>query len=184
MLRDLNLGYPTWISHLSQVVKTVMPLLGDNQVFVLHAFVRLKKTLYQSNNVGSRLEIISRVGKFVALVHVNNIMPREPQAHLLIESVYATQDPKQVSGTLMGSQLIVDQIVSGCLQECHSSFYESDHRDDNLPFLPMCDYLVWSTILQGYSLQNVVLSPKTFHTSIRIYQVLKPIHLIELKGKR
>ena len=71
-----------------------MPLLGDDKVFVLHAFVRLKKTLYQSNNVGSRLEIISRVGKFVALVHVNNIMPREPQTHLLVESVYATQDPK------------------------------------------------------------------------------------------
>ena len=94
MSRDLNLGYPTWISRSSWVVKTVMPFLGDNQFVVLYAFGRLRKTRYRSNNVGSRLEIISHVGKFVALVHVNDIMPREPQAHLLVESVYATQDSK------------------------------------------------------------------------------------------
>ena len=88
------LGYPTWLSYLSWVVKTIMPLPGDNQVVILHAFVRLRKTQYQSNNIGPRLEIISRVCKFVALVHVNYIVPREPQAYLLVESIYAIQDPK------------------------------------------------------------------------------------------
>ena len=71
-----------------------MPLPRDNQVVILHAFVRLKKTRYQFNNVGPRLEIISHAGKFVALVYVNNIMPYEPQSHLLVKSIYATQDPK------------------------------------------------------------------------------------------
>ena len=113
MPRDLNLGYPTQISCPSWVVKIVMPLLGDNQIVVLHAFVRLRKTRYQSNNVGPRLKVISRVSKFVAPVHVNNIIPRELQAYLLVESIYATQDPKQVRGALMRSQPIVDQIVSG-----------------------------------------------------------------------
>ena len=37
---------PTWISRPSWVVKTVMPLPGDNQVIILHAFVRLRKALY------------------------------------------------------------------------------------------------------------------------------------------
>ena len=66
---------------------------------------------------------------------------------------------------------MVDQIVSGhpSHRDCHSSFYQSDHRNDYLPFLPVCDYVVWSIILQGYFLWNVVLSPKTFHTGIRIY---------------
>ena len=59
-------------------MKTVMPLLGDNQVVILHAFVRLRKIRYQSNNVETRLEIISRASKFVALVHVNYIKPCEP----------------------------------------------------------------------------------------------------------
>ena len=30
----------------------------------------------------------------MALVHVNYVMPRETQAHLLVESIYTTQDPK------------------------------------------------------------------------------------------
>ena len=66
---------------------------------------------------------------------------------------------------------MVDQIVSGhpAHRDCHSSFYESDHKNDYLPFLSVCDYLVCSIILQGYSLRNVVLGPKTFHTGIRIY---------------
>ena len=85
----LILGYPTWISRPSWAVKTVMPFLRDNQVVILHAFIRLRKTQYQFNDVESRLEIISRVGKFVALVYMNYIKPREPQTYLLIESVYA-----------------------------------------------------------------------------------------------
>ena len=82
--------YPTELFHLSWAMKTVVPLPGVNQVVILHAFVRLRKTRYQSNNVESRLEIISRVYKFVALVHVNYILPRESQAHLLVQSIYAT----------------------------------------------------------------------------------------------
>ena len=79
-------------------MKTVMPLPGDNQIVILHAFVRLRKTRYQSNDVRPRLEIISRASKFVALVHVDYVMPHKPQAHLLIDSIYATQDPKKVRG--------------------------------------------------------------------------------------
>ena len=88
--KGLILGYPTWISCPTWAVKTFMPLPGDNQVVIFYAFVRLRKTRYQSNDVGSRLEIISHSGKFVALIHMNYIEPREPQAHLLIKSVYAT----------------------------------------------------------------------------------------------
>ena len=42
--------------------------------------------------------------------------------------------------------------------------------------------MVWDAILQGYSLRNMVPSPKAFHASRRIYEVLKPTHLGELKG--
>ena len=43
---------------------------------------------------------------------------------------------------------MVEQIVSGhpINGDCHSSFYESDHKNDDLPFVLTCDYLVWSTI--------------------------------------
>ena len=185
MLRDLNLGYPTWISLSSWEMKTVMPFPRGDQVVILHAFVGFRKTRYQSNNVGLRLEVISRVGELMALIHMNDVMPRESQAHLLVESIYATQDPKQVRGALMGSQPMVDQIVLGHLthRKCYSSFYESDHRNDNLSFLSICDYLVRSTIPQGYSLQNVILSSKTFHIGRRVYEVLELTHLVELKGK-
>ena len=90
MPKGLILRYPTWLSYPSWAVKTVMPLLGDNQVVILHAFVRLRKAGYQSNDVGPRLEIISHASKFVALVHMDYIKSREPQAHFLIKSVYAT----------------------------------------------------------------------------------------------
>ena len=30
----------------------------------------------------------------MAFIHMNNVMLRESQAHLLVKSVYATQDPK------------------------------------------------------------------------------------------
>ena len=75
-------------------MKTIVPFPEGDQVVILHAFVGLRKTRYQSNNVGSRLEVISCVGKLVALIHMNDIMPRESQAHLLVESVYITQDTK------------------------------------------------------------------------------------------
>ena len=74
---------------------------------------------------------------------------------------------------------MVEQIVSGhpIHGDCHSSFYESDHKNDDLPFLLTCDYLVWSTI----PLRNVVFSPKTLHTGFRNYKMFEPTHLGELK---
>ena len=81
---------------------------------------------------------------------------------------------------------MVDQIVSGhhTHGKCHSSFYESDHRNDNIPFLSICDYLVKSIISLGYSQWNVILGSKTLYTSKGVYEVLKPTRLVELKGKR
>ena len=55
-----------------------MPLLGGNQIVILQAFVGLRKAGYQSNNIGPGLEVISRAGKGMALVHVNDVMPCEP----------------------------------------------------------------------------------------------------------
>ena len=71
--RNLNLGYPTWICLPSWALKTVVPFSGGNQVVILHAFVGLRKTRYQSNNIRPRLEVISRVGELVALIHMNYI---------------------------------------------------------------------------------------------------------------
>ena len=42
---------------------------------------------------------------------MDHIKPREPHAHLLVESIYATQDPKEVGGALVGSQPVVNQVV-------------------------------------------------------------------------
>ena len=75
-------------------MKTIIPLLRDNKVVILHALVRLRKAQYQSDNVGLGLEIVSYIGELVALVHVNHIMTHEPQAHLLVESIYTAQDSK------------------------------------------------------------------------------------------
>ena len=78
MLRDLILGYPTWFSLLSWAVKTVVPLPRCDQVIILYALIRLRKTWYHSNNVGSGFEVKSCTSKGMALVHVNNIVPCEP----------------------------------------------------------------------------------------------------------
>ena len=94
MSRDLNVGYLTWISFPSWAMKTVMPFPWGNQVVILHAFVGLGKTQYQSDNVGLELEVISLAKELVALIHMNNVMPRESQAYQLVKSVYATQNPK------------------------------------------------------------------------------------------
>jgi len=48
----------------------------------------------------------------------------------------------------------------------------------------MCEHLVWSTILQGNSLGNVVLGPEALHTSGRIYEVLESTHLSKLRGSK
>ena len=94
MLKGLILKYPTCLFRPSWAIKTVVPLPNDNHVVILHALIRFKEARYQSDNLGLGLEIVSRVSELVALVHVNHIMPHEPQAHLLIESIYAAQDPK------------------------------------------------------------------------------------------
>ena len=75
-------------------MKIVVPFPRGDQVVILHAYVGLRKTRYQSNNIRPRLEVISRVGELVALIHMNDLMARESQAHLLIKSIYATQYPK------------------------------------------------------------------------------------------
>ena len=56
-------------------MKIVVPFPGGDQIVILHAFVGLRKIRYQSNGGGPALEVISRVGKFLALIHVNDIMP-------------------------------------------------------------------------------------------------------------
>ena len=78
LLRDLILGYHTWFSCSNWIVKTVMPLLGGNQIVILQALVGLKKTRYQSNNIGPRFEVISRASQGMAFVHVNDVVPCEP----------------------------------------------------------------------------------------------------------
>ena len=42
--RDLNLGYPTWLSLSSRIVKTVVLFARGNQVVVLQTFIGLGKT--------------------------------------------------------------------------------------------------------------------------------------------
>ena len=78
LLRDLILEYPIWFSCLNWAVKTVMPFLGGDQIVILQALVGLRKAGYQSNNIGLRLEVISRPGKGMAFLHVNDIVPCEP----------------------------------------------------------------------------------------------------------
>ena len=90
MPRDLNLGYSTWLSLPSWAMKTVVPFLGGDHVVFLHTLIGCGKTRCQPNNHGLRLEVVSHVGKGMALVHVNNVVPCKSQAHLLIESIYTT----------------------------------------------------------------------------------------------
>ena len=78
LLRDLILGYPTWFSCSNWVVKTVVSLPEGDQIVILQALVGLRKAGYQSNNIGLGLKVISRVGKGMTLVHVNDVMPCEP----------------------------------------------------------------------------------------------------------
>ena len=42
--RDLNLGYPTWLSLPSRTVKTIVRFPRGDQVVVLQAFIGLGKT--------------------------------------------------------------------------------------------------------------------------------------------
>ena len=115
---------------------------------------------------------------------MDDIVPGQSQIHLLVESINATQNSKQVMSALVGTQPVVDQVVSfhSTHGKRHFSFYESNHRNDNLSCYSIYDYPVWDTIPQGYSLRNVVFSPETFHTDGKVYKVFKSTHLSELKG--
>ena len=55
-----------------------MPLPEDDQIIVLQALVGLRKAGYQSNHFKSGLKVISCAGEGMTLVHVNDIVPREP----------------------------------------------------------------------------------------------------------
>ena len=133
MLRDLILGYPTWFSYTNWVVKTVVSLPGGDLIVILQALVGLRKAGYQSNNIGLGLKVISRVGKGIALVHVNDAVPCEPQVHLIV----------------LGTQPMIEQVVSGYSThgKCHSSLYKDSHWNDNFTLLSICKYLVRGTIL-------------------------------------
>ena len=61
---------------------------------ILHTLIRFGKTGYQPDDLGPGLEVVSRIGELVAFVHVDHIMPCEPKAQLLVQNVYAAQNPK------------------------------------------------------------------------------------------
>ena len=82
-----------------------MPFPRGDQVVVLHAFVGLGKTQYKPNNVGPGLKVISRVSKGMAFVHVNDDVPCEFQAHLLIESIYAPKTLNRLGAHRWGHNL-------------------------------------------------------------------------------
>ena len=80
---------------------------------------------------------------------------------------------------------MVDKVVSGHFThgKCHSSFYESNHRNDNLPFLLICDYLIWSTISRAtpYGMWYLALKPSVpTRESTRCLNL--PINMVKLKG--
>ena len=149
LLKDIILGYPTWFSCQNWVVKTIVPLPRSYQIVILQALVGLKKAGYQSNNIRLRLEVISRAGKGMALIHVNDVVLCEPQIHLIVQGIYTPQDSKQIGSALIGTQPMIEQVVSGypSYWKCHSSLYESDHWNNNFTLLSICKYLVRRTIL-------------------------------------
>ena len=75
--RDLILGYLTWFSLPSWAMKIVVPFPGGDQIVILHAFVGLRKIRYQSNSGGPALEVIPRVSKRMAFVHIDDVVPGE-----------------------------------------------------------------------------------------------------------
>jgi len=56
--KDLNLGYPTWLSLPDWAVKTVVPFTRDYQKVILHALVRFREEQDEFDNKGSRLKVI------------------------------------------------------------------------------------------------------------------------------
>ena len=127
VLKDLNLGYPTWCSLLGWAVKAIMPFTRGDQKIIFHAFVGFRETQDEPNFKKPRLKVIARVFKQMVLVHPNDVVLGKAQPHLLVESIYASQDPKQVGCALMGAYPMGDQVVPG----------HSTHGNDNFPFLSM-----------------------------------------------
>ena len=107
----------------------------------------------------------------MTLVHPNDVVPSEAQPHLLIQSIYATQDPKQVGHALVGAYPIGDQVVPGhsTHRKPHSPFYEDNHRNDNFPFFSMGVPITQRVVPQGDTLGNVVQGLKPLHTYGGIY---------------
>ena len=56
--KDLNLGYPTWLSLLDWAMKTVVPFTRDYQKVILHALIRFWEARDEPDNQGSRLKVI------------------------------------------------------------------------------------------------------------------------------
>ena len=58
----------------------------------------------------------------------------------------------------MGAYFMVNKVILGypTYGESHSPFYESYHRDNDIPLFSMWHYLFWGTISQNNLLQNVV----------------------------
>ena len=56
---------------------------------------------------------------------------------------------------------MVNQIILGYPThgKHHSSLYESNHRNEDFTHFSIGKYLVWGTILQGYSLRDTIFSP-------------------------
>ena len=71
-------------------MKAIMPRPRSNQVVVFHPLIRFGEARDKPNNIKSGLEVKSRAFKGVALVHVDHIMPGEPQAQMLVKSINAT----------------------------------------------------------------------------------------------
>ena len=79
----------------------------------------------------------------------------------------------------MGNQIVPSYSTHG---KHHSPFYEGNHGNDDPPFPSVGKPLTRSTVPQGNSLENVVPSPKSLHTSGRIYEVSESTRLSKLKG--
>ena len=66
----------------------------------------------------------------------------------------------------MGDQIVPSHITHG---KPYSLFYEGDHGNDDLPFIPVGEPLTWRVVSPRNALGNVIQGPKPLHTSRRIY---------------
>ena len=73
----------------------------------------------------------------------------------------------------MSDQIVLSHITHG---KIHSLFYESDHGNDDLPFIPMGEPFTQRVVSQGNAPRNVLQGPKPLHTSRGVYKVGEPTH--------